>query len=261
MAEKTKRKEVLFMKPQTQILMIALAIVFAIGLALTVALISLAAMERRAEVPRESTAEPLFSAPPASLYVPSISDPEPTPTQAPTAPAESGVGLAFESIGNGDCRLIGIGTCRDAFVVIPERSPKGERVAEIAPRALMGCATVTAVQIPSTVRRIGELALANCPNLIYVSVSEGNPSYRDEEGVLYSADGKTLLLYPPMRAGSTLYIPFSVTEIADMAFYQCAYLSSIRYAGTPEDWECINVGSKNYSLIAAAKSFSAGAGK
>lgn len=249
------------MKPQTQILMIALAIVFAIGLALTVALISLAAMERNSDTPKEPSEEPLLSNTPTSLYIPNLTETEPMITQAPTAPAENGVGLDFESIGNGDCRLIGIGTCRDAFVVIPEQSPKGERVVEIAPRALMGCATVTAVQIPSAVRKIGELAFANCPNLIYISVSENNSSYRDEDGVLYSADGKTLLLYPPMRAGSTLYIPFSVTEISDMAFYQCAYLTSIRYAGTPEDWERISVGSKNYSLTAAAKSFSAGAGK
>ena len=136
--------------------------------------------------------------------------------------------------------------------MIPERSPSGDTVTEIADRAVMGCETVTAIQIPATVKKIGELAFASCPNLIYISVDEGNTAYRDDDGVLYTADGRALLLYPPMRAGSTVYIPYSVTEISEMAFYQCAYLSSVRYAGTPADWECIRIGSQNYSLTAAS---------
>lgn len=253
------------MKPQTQVLMIALAVVFAIGLALTVALISLSIMQRD----EPDTKEPLTEPSTPDLYIPTTESPsapqptEPPKTEAPTPtkPVASGVGLVFESFGNGTCRVAGIGTCRDAFVVIPERAPNGDAVTEIGDKALMGCETVTAIQIPSTVKKIGALALAGCPNLIYVSVNEGNTAYRDSEGVLYTADGKTLLLYPPMRAGSTVYLSLSVTDIADMAFYQCAYLSSVRYAGTPEDWESIRIGSKNYSLTAAAKTFSAGAGK
>lgn len=253
------------MKPQTQVLMIALAVVFAIGLALTVALISLSIMQKEEPDAKEPLTEP--STP--DLYIPTAEQPshpqptEPPKTEAPTPtkPVMNGVGLVFEGLGGGTCRVSGIGTCRDAFVVIPERSPNGDTVIEIGDRALMGCETVTAIQIPSTVNRIGELALAACPNLIYVSVNEGNTAFRDSEGVLYTADGTTLLLYPPMRAGSTVYLSRSVTDIADMAFYQCAYLSSVRYAGTPEDWDRICIGAKNYSLTAASKTFSAAAGK
>ena len=249
------------MKPQTQILMIALAIVFAIGLALTVALLSLTAMQREESTLPVPGTDPTFSEP---SVTPDAVTPttQPPKTAAPTEPvANPGAGLRFESLGNGSCRLTGIGTCRDAFVVIPEHSPGGETVTEIADRALMGCETVTAIQIPATVKKIGELAFASCPNLIYISVDERNIAYRDDDGVLYTSDGRTLLLYPPMRAGSTVYIPYSVTEIREMAFYQCAYLSSVRYAGTPEDWESIRIGSKNYSLTAASMSFSAAAGK
>ncbi len=248
------------MKPQTQILMIALAIVFAIGLALTVALISLSVMNRD----EPDAVEPPTEPPTPDLYIPTFSTtPEAAPpaTEAPTKAPESGIGLVFESLGSGTCRLVGIGTCRDAFVTIPERSPEGEAVTEIGDRAFMGCKTLTAVQIPSTVKRIGELAFADCPELIHVSVDERSTAYRDHEGVLYTADGKTLLLYPPMRAGSSVFLSSAVTEIADMAFYQCAYLTSVRYAGSPADWEAIRIGSKNYSLTAAAKTFSASAGK
>ena len=61
-----------------------------------------------------------------------------------------------------------------------------------------------------------------------------------------------------MRAGSTLNIPSSVSVISEMAFYNCVYLRSISYGGTAEQWEQIRIGSKNYSLTAASKSFANG---
>jgi hypothetical protein len=42
----------------------------------------------------------------------------------------------------------------------------------------------------------------------------------------------------------------------EMAFYNCTYLTQIYYTGTPAQWESISIGSKNYSLIASAKTFS-----
>lgn len=236
------------MKSQNQILMIALAIVFAIALALTVAMICLAAMQRE-----EQETDPFPSLP---VYPDSYSASTPPTviqtTEQLTSPPDTGSGLVFRSTGYGTCTLEGIGSCRDAFVVIPEYSPAGDLVTAVSDRALMGCQTVTAVQIPETVTEIGYLAFAGCPNLIYISVSERSTSYCDREGVLYSADGKTLIAYPALRAGSSLYISASVSRIEDMAFYRCTYLTAIRYAGSAEQWESIAIGNKNYSLTAAA---------
>ncbi len=244
------------MKSQSQLLMVALAVIFAAALALTVALICLAMLPKSTseeslppESPEPSTPHNLTN----PITVPSSILPVTTAPITPPAP----LGLAFESHGNGTCSVLSLGNLTDAFVVIPEKAPNGDTVTEIAPRAFMGAAHITAIQIPKTVTKIGELAFADCPNLIYISVDAKNIFFSDVDGVLYSKNGTTLLLYPPMRAGSSFYLPSTVTYICDMAFYNCAYLTSIVYGGTPQDWEYILIGQKNYSLISASVSFSA----
>ena len=163
--------------------------------------------------------------------------------------------LAFASAGDGTCTLVGIGSCTDSCVVIPSYSPAGDRVTTIAARAFYGQKQINAIQIPASVEHIGVLAFANCPNLVYISVSDQNEDYCDIDGILYTSDGRELLLYPPMRAGASVTISLVTTEIAEMAFYNCAYLTHVYYTGTPEMWERITIGAKNYSLIAASKTF------
>ncbi len=235
------------MKSQSQFLMVALAISFTMVLALIVALICLRAVDE--DFPPEDESSGLDSIFPLAT-TPETTD-EPRDTEPPAPPE----GLWFLSNGDGTCRLAGIGSCSDACVVIPEYSPAGERVVEICERAFYGCATVTAVQIPASVNNIGALAFGDCPNLIYISVNPQNRNYRDDDGILYTADLRRLILYPPMRAGASMTLRGVTTEIAEMAFYRCAYLSHVAYLGSAEAWETMEIGSKNYSLTAASKTF------
>ena len=244
------------MKMQHQVLLVALAVVFAIALALTIAIICISSLQKETEETDDLVYPPEWTQPFISNDPITTALPQPSETETPETTVDLGNGLAFESNRNGTCTLVGIGTCADNFIIIPERSPAGDTVTAIASKALMGCATATAIQIPETVTMIGSLAFANCPNLIYISVSKYNPAYCDIDGVLYTVEGDRLLHYPAMHAGSSLYLSSAVTEIADMAFYQCAYLSSIRYEGTAEQWHLIDIGSKNYSLTAASVVFS-----
>ena len=232
----------------TQVILIALATLFAMALALTVSLICLSYGSTDAEenVPTDATPSPDD---PPTTDVPSDKPPD----VLPPAPADNG--LSYSSNGNGTCTLIGVGSCLDTCIVIPMTSPSGDVVTSIAARAFYGCTFASAIQIPSTVSSIGALAFANCPNLLYISVDVNNYSFCDVDGVLYSADGTTLLVYPAMRAGANLTISSVTTEIADMAFYNCAYLSHVYYAGSAEQWERISIGTKNYSLTAASKTF------
>ncbi len=223
------------------------ALVFAMGMALAVALLCM---------PTASDEPPVGTLPQEAVITDAgtVADTE-AGTLPPAVLPDVSNGLAFRSLGGGSCAVSGIGSCADACVVIPEFAPSGERVVQIEPRAFYGVSTVTAVQIPASVRDIGSLAFAACENLMYVSVSAKNESFCDLDGVLYSFDRSTLLLYPPLRAGSTAYISSDTTHIADMAFYGCVYLTSIHYDGSPEQWESISIAPKNYSLIAAAVVF------
>ncbi len=245
--------------PMTQAFMMILAVVFATALALTVILLCMTYL--RGDVSQERPSYDDTDTRTESETLPTVVLPDIVTTTLPPeeekAPAELGNGLAFASSGDGTCTLIGIGTCIDACVVIPEYSPAGDRVTSVSARALYGCVQINAVQIPASVDFIGALAFANCPNLVYISVSDQNEEYCDVDGILYTSDGRALLLYPPMRAGNAVTLSVVTTEIMEMAFYNCAYLSHVYYTGSPEQWESISIGSKNYSLIAAAKTFSA----
>ena len=238
----------------TQTFLIILAIVFAIALALTIAMISLSYMRVESEdtrPPVTDTTRPLPQS--TTLWLPEVTTPEVTTVpEEITMPSNS---LSFASAGDGTCTVVGIGSCTDACVVIPAYSPAGDKVTTVAARALYGQKQINAIQIPATVEHIGALAFANCPNLVYISVSDQNEEYCDIDGILYTSDGRELLLYPPMRAGASVTISLVTTEIAEMAFYNCAYLSHVYYTGTPEQWERIRIGAKNYSLTAAAKTF------
>lgn len=238
------------MRNSSQILLIALAVVFAVALSLTVALICLGTEQKRSEDENSAPERTRALLPGATL--PLLTD---DTTAAVTLTSEPYNGMRFRALGNGTCVLESAGDCREAFVVIPEYAPSGDAVVGIAARAFYGCAGIAAIQIPASVATIGELAFADCPDLVYISVSESNLHFCDVEGVLYTADGATLLLYPARHAGSTVTIPATVRHIADMAFYSCTYLQEIRFTGAPAQWEEIRIGSKNYSLTAASVVF------
>ena len=247
--------------PMNQAIHVTLVVLFASALSLTVALISLLYINQR------SADNPVPTAPTSPEYdtptFPLSDGSEETTTPLLTTPFEEeipapenlGNGLAFASNGDGTCTLTGIGICEDVCIVIPESSPSGDTVTSIAARAFWGCGQATAIQIPATVTSIGALAFANCPNLMFISVHSENEDFCDIDGILYTSDGRVLLLYPPMRAGNAITISSVTSEILEMAFYDCAYLSHVYYTGTPEQWEQMRIGSKNYSLTAAAKTF------
>lgn len=223
------------MKPQTQIFWIAFSILVAIALALTVALVCI----------------PHIGSEPIEATTP----PADKPVDVPVEPDPPKSDLHFISNGDGTCVVAGIGSYADDCLIIPEYAPSGELVTEIAAMAFYECATVTTVHIPASVGRIGSLAFSACPNLTFISVSPKSTAYCDLDGVLYTADRKTLLLYPPRRVGSTALVPASTEQIADMAFYQCQNLSLVVYGGSAEQWERIRIGTRNWSLTASAKRF------
>ena len=233
------------MKTHSQILAISLTAAVAMALALAVALFCISYVEDPA--PQKPTEK-------ETAAVSEHDGSDEMGQETTVAPPNSG-GLRFSTNGDGTCVLSGVGDCGDVCVVIPEYAPSGERVTSIAAMAFYGCTTVTAVQIPASVQSSGNLAFSACTNLAYVSVSEGNPCYRDVDGVLYTSDLGTLLLYPPMRAGLHMTITAATVEIRDMAFFGCVYLKRIAYTGTAEEWEQIRIGSKNYSLTAASVTF------
>lgn len=168
-------------------------------------------------------------------------------TPPPTAPT-----LKFSSHGNGTCSVVGIGSVTDTYITVPLRSPDGDVVTSIADRAFFGNAFIRAIEIPSTVSYIGEMAFSSCSELIYISVDKDNKSFTDVGGILFSADMTRLIAYPSSSGASSIAIGVGVTKISPMAFFECGNLKTIEYEGTAAQWSKIEIGDLNYGLFSTS---------
>lgn len=110
------------------------------------------------------------------------------------------------------------------------RATLGAGVAELPGGLFSGCSYLEEVTIPKEVTRVGvgESIFQSCSSLQAVHVEEGNPSYKDMDGALYSKDGTHLILCP--AAVTAVHIPASVTEIDPGAFRNCSGMSAITVA-------------------------------
>ena len=203
--------------------------------------------------------------------------------QKPNDPVDDGSsqGLSFSSNGDGTCALDGIGTCKDTIIVVPEMSPDGDIVVEIADNAFKNCnkikgiefcesietigtyafygSTIRNITIPATVEDIGNYAFAGCKYLEEIEVEIGNPNYSSSSGVLYNEDGSTLITYPAGKDDSFVIITRDVVEIANMAFYKCTSVNKVTYHGSSSAWKSVEIGAGN-DVLEEATIYCAGDG-
>ena len=117
---------------------------------------------------------------------------------------------------------------------------------EIGKWAFSGCSGFTGgLTLPAGLASVGAAAFSDCGELYFAGAAEGNRSYTVYNGILYTADGKTLVQCPGSvkslpefhpaceRIGEyafyknsgtegPLTIPQGVTEIGENAFYECS---------------------------------------
>ena len=105
-------------------------------------------------------------------------------------------------------------------VVIPNN------VSKLDNDAFYNCDKITSVTIPASVTSIGDRSFCRCKNLKSINVENGNKNYVSIDGVLYSADRKTLLFYPEGK-DTSFDIPDFVENISDCAFEGNATLRSV----------------------------------
>ena len=94
-----------------------------------------------------------------------------------------------------------------------------------------GCTALTSITIPNSAR-IGHNVFYGCTGMTSINVAEDNLNYASIDGVLYSKDKKTLIMYPKGKTGS-FTIPNGVTSIGDeddyasCEFEDCTGLTSV----------------------------------
>lgn len=101
--------------------------------------------------------------------------------------------------------------------------PKG--VTTIESCTFYRCSSLTSVIMEGSMQRIEKNAFSDCGNLVELQVGEGS-NYQTMEGVLFSQDGKTLLMCPGGREG-VYQVPDGVMHIDEFAFADCGKLTHV----------------------------------
>lgn len=102
--------------------------------------------------------------------------------------------------------------------------------------------------VPDSVAAIDLFALFGCSGLTGFTVGEGNTVYSSLNGVLFSKDGETLILYPFGRPDEAYSAPDGVKEIAAYAFGGCKNLKRLTIPGSVE-----TIGDSAFSVCTGLK--------
>jgi hypothetical protein len=144
-------------------------------------------------------------------------------------------GLTYTRLPGGECSVSGIGSCTDTTLRIPATSPDGDSVTQIAGYAFQEQSTLTAITLPSTVKKIGAYAFAGCSGITSMTLPDGI-----EEIGLYAFSRCTGL--------TQIYLGSSLTKIEDGAFHACVKLQYAFWRGNAAAWSRVEVGSGNAAL-------------
>ena len=85
--------------------------------------------------------------------------------------------------------------------------------------------SLTVCKIPTTVQDISEKVFSTYDSL--ESIECDSDYFKSIDGVLFTADYKTLVRYPPKKNGTDYVIPDSVVNIRSFAFRNCEFLENI----------------------------------
>ena len=84
---------------------------------------------------------------------------------------------------------------------------------------------IETLQIGKTIRAISDDVSANCPKLKKIVLDSENTNFKLVDGILYSADGETLIACP--KTVTTVSIPSTVKTICESAFLGCADIHKV----------------------------------
>jgi len=90
------------------------------------------------------------------------------------------------------------------------------------------CKSIQSVTIPDSVTSVAMYAFEACPNLASISVSEGNPAYKSDGGLLLNKSGTSLAFVPRGYAGA-LTVPDGVERIERSAASETTLVTSVSF--------------------------------
>jgi hypothetical protein len=146
-------------------------------------------------------------------------------------------------------------------VVIPEQiiNPVDEvayKVVAVADTAFKGCDLIDVLVLPASLQHFGAHVIDHCFNMVAYEVASGSQFFKAVDGVLFSADGTTLVSCPTGKGGEYVFpkdvknmapaafstcknfskveLPEGLKEVPDYAFYECWGLADVKFPTTLE---------------------------
>lgn len=101
-----------------------------------------------------------------------------------------------------------------------------DSIIKIGRSPFFGSMALTSIFIGKRVQYIHGTAFNNCPSLCNIEISDENPYFCFDDGVLFTRDKTKLLNCLTCKEG-VFVIPNSVKVITDWAFYNCSHITSI----------------------------------
>ncbi len=89
------------------------------------------------------------------------------------------------------------------------------------------CSSLQAITLSANIETVSIDHMSGCTSFEKFVVYSTNTRFAEKDGVLYSNDLKTLLVYPIAKKGSNFTIPSYVEKVAMYAFDGCIYLESL----------------------------------
>ncbi len=89
------------------------------------------------------------------------------------------------------------------------------------------CISLKEITLPKNVSKIGEKAFSNCFALSAINVSDENAAFCQQNGVLFSKDKTTLIVYPAGKADAQYIIPDGTVTVGRKAFAYHSYIESL----------------------------------
>lgn len=133
---------------------------------------------------------------------------------------ENGITFMITDAEKHECQAVYYDKYAGGDVVIPATVTANGinyTVTSIAAKAFYNNTYITSLTIPASVREIGEEFFGNNTRLERITVEDGSQYYKDINGILYTADGTTLLKCPE-HYFDPVAVPDGVRTIADEAF-------------------------------------------
>ncbi len=91
-------------------------------------------------------------------------------------------------------------------------------VATIADQAFAFCSSLKAVSLPASLTNIDPSTFFYCTGLTAVNVADDSADFASRDGVLFSKDRKTLLIYPNGKADTSYTVPSGVKVLGFQSF-------------------------------------------